>query len=84
MRLSKLLDTTEMMTSPDYKERFKAEYYQLAIRYRRLQVMVINWDNRKLTFTPTCPRSTYILQLKAMEDYKAVLEARAVMEHIDL
>lgn len=80
----KLLDTVEMMTSPDYKERFKAEYYQLAIRYRKLQAMVINWDNRKLTFTPICPRSTYILQLKAMEDYIAMLEARAVMEHIEL
>lgn len=80
----KLSDTVEMMTSPDYKQRFKAEYYQLVTRYRKLQSMVINWDNRKLTFTPTCPRSTYILQLKAMEDYVAVLEARAVMEHIDL
>lgn len=80
----KLSDTVEMMTSPDYKERFKAEYYQLVIRYRKLQSMVINWDNKRLMFTPTCPRSTYILKLKAMEDYVAVLEAMAVMEHIDL
>lgn len=28
-----LKDTIEMMTSDDYKERFKAEYYQTKIRY---------------------------------------------------
>ena len=27
-----LKDTIEMMTSTDYKERFRAEYYQLEIR----------------------------------------------------
>ena len=27
-----LKDTIEMMTSEDFKERFKAEYYQLLIR----------------------------------------------------
>lgn len=80
----KLSDTVEMMTSPDYKERFKAEYYQLIIRYRKLQSIVVKWDSEQLNFTPTCPRSTYDLQLKIMRDYIAMLEARAVMEHIDL
>jgi len=46
--------------------------------------MLTAWDNDKLTFEPTCPRSTYDLQIKAMRDYMAVLEMRAVMEHIDL
>lgn len=41
-------------------------------------------DNDKLTFEPTCPRSTYDLQMKVMRDYMAILEMRAVMEHIDL
>lgn len=31
-----LKDTVEMMTSSDYKERFKAEYYQLKLRYNKL------------------------------------------------
>ena len=35
-------------------------------------------------FNPTCPRSTYNMQIKAMTDYIAVLEARAVMEDVDL
>ena len=77
-----LRDTVEMMNSADYRERFKAEYFQNVIRYKKLKTMLRNWGN--LNFTPTCPRSTYDLQVKAMKDYIAVLEARALMEGIDL
>ena len=42
------------------------------------------WDSGKLTFTPDCPRSIYDLQLRAMNDYKAVLEARAKIEKVNL
>ena len=80
----KLTETVEMMNSSDYKERFKAEYAQLVIRYYGLRNMLEKWDNGTLEFKPTCPRSTYNLQIKAMTDYIAVLEARAVMENIDL
>ena len=80
----KLADTVEMMNSSDYKERFKAEYAQLVIRYYGLKNMLEKWDNGTLEFEPTCPRSTYNLQIKAMTDYIAVLEARAVMENVDL
>ena len=79
-----LRDTVEMMNSEDYKERFKAEYYQVVIRYKKLQNMLDDWDNGFLKFTPTCPRSTYNMQIRAMTDYIAVLEARAVMEGVDL
>ena len=80
----KLVETVEMMNSADYKERFKAEYAQLAIRYYGLRNILEKWDNGTLEFEPTCPRSTYNLQIKAMTDYIAVLEARAVMENVDL
>lgn len=80
----KLSETVEMMNSTDYKERFKAEYNQLAIRYKGLKTMLDKWDNGTLRFEPTCPRSTYNMQIKAMADYLAVLEARAVMENIVL
>ena len=80
----KLSDTVEMMNSSDYKVRFKAEYAQLVIRYNGLRNMLEKWDNGTLEFEPTCPRSTYNLQIKAMTDYIAVLEARAVMEDVDL
>lgn len=79
-----LKDTIEMMNSADYKERFRAEYYQVVIRYKKLKVMLEKWDNEELDFSPTCPRSTYNIQIKAMTDYIAILEARAVMENIDL
>ena len=79
-----LKDTVEMMNSADYKERFKTEYNQLAIRYKGLKSMLDKWDNGTLQFKPTCPRSTYNMQIKAMVDYLAVLEARAVMENVDL
>ena len=80
----KLAETNQMMVSSDYRERFRAEYYQLSIRYTSLKSMLSRWDDNKLNFTPTCPRSIYDLQLKAMKDYLAVLEARAAIEHIDL
>ena len=79
-----LKDTVKMMNSNDYKERFKAEYYQLVIRYRNLKSMLAKWDEGTINFDPTCPRSTYNMQIKAMTDYITVLEARAVMEGIDL
>ena len=81
---AKLSDTVSMMISEDYKERFKAEYYQLLIRYSALERMCLNWDHGELNFTPTCPRSTYDLQLRAMNDYLSVLEARAKIEDIKL
>ena len=81
----KLADTVNGMNSTDYKERFVAEYQQLVIRYRGLINMLNKWDRGvELGFAPTCPRSTYSLQVEAMADYIAVLEARAVMEGIDL
>ena len=82
--VTKLSQTVDMMTSSDYKERFKAEYAQVCIRYKKLKNMLDKWDKNELTFTPTCPRSTYNIQIKAMTDYIAILEARAVMENIIL
>ena len=40
-----LKDTTTLMVSSDYKERFKAEYYQLKIRLEKLKCMLQKWDN---------------------------------------
>lgn len=46
--------------------------------------MLEKWDKKELNFKPTCPRSTYDMQVVAMKNYIAVLEARAVMEGIGL
>ena len=82
--INKLSQTADMMTSSDYKERFKAEYAQVVIRYKKLKNMLDKWDKNELTFTPTCPRSLYNMQVKAMADYIAILETRALLEHIIL
>lgn len=82
--MKELQETATMMCSADYKERFRAEYYQLETRYEKLKAMVEKWDKGELNFTPTCPRSTYDLQLRAMAEYKAVLKMRAKIEHIEL
>jgi hypothetical protein len=79
-----LKDTIELMNSSDYKDRFRAEYQQNVIRLTKLNAMLEKWDRGELNFAPTCPRSTYNMQAKAMADYIAVLEARAVMEGVEL
>ena len=82
--LMELKDTIEMMTSADYKERFKAEYYQVKIRYEKLKTMCDNWDAGVLAFTPTCPRVFYDNQLEFMKGYLGILVERAKMEKVIL
>ena len=78
-----LKDTVNLMTSEDYKERFKAEYYQLKIRIDGLKKMLKSWDEGTLNFMPTCPRKLYDDQLKAMYEYSDILTFRALTEGID-
>lgn len=77
-----LKDTISMMESDDYKERFKAEYYQTKIRYTKLKNMVDNWDS--LDFKPTCKREIYLTQLDAMKAYLDILKLRAIKEDIKM
>lgn len=79
-----LKEICELMCSTDYKERFIAEYEQLFCRLTGLVIMREKMDNGTLKFTPTCPGSLFDLQIRAMKDYLTVLEARAVIEGIDL
>ena len=82
--MKELKETIELMTSTDYKERFKAEYEQAKIRFEKLKAMLDKWDNGTLEFTPTCNRDIYNFQIKAMGEYIACLETRAVIENIEL
>ena len=79
-----LAKTCELMVSPDYKERFKAEYLQLKNRLEGLKRMLKAWDNGTLDFTPTCPRFIYGRQESDMTLYRNVLEERARIEGIEL
>jgi hypothetical protein len=82
--ITSLNATTLMMGSPDYKERFRAEYYQLVIRYKKLKAMLSKWDRGELDYTPACGRGVYSLQESAMLNYMAVLEKRAELENIEV
>ena len=79
-----LAKTCEGMVSPDYKERFKAEYIQLRNRFEGLKRMLTAWDAGKLNFTPTCPRDLYDKQVEGMEMYLNVLTQRAAIERVEL
>lgn len=79
-----LKDTVTMMTSVDYKKRFKAEYYQLKNRTGKLIAMLEQWDKGILPFTPICPRILLERQLGCMMDYLSLLALRAQLEGIDL
>jgi len=87
-----LKETVEMMNSADYKERFKAEYYQTKIRYEKLHKMTTKYEagimendaSKYLGFTPTCPLALLISQKKNMGMYLHDLEVRAALEHVPL
>lgn len=79
-----LKDTIQQMLSEDYRERFKAEYYQVKIRYDKLVDMLNRWDKGLLLFSPTCPRELLWRQVTVMEDYMDLLIGRSIVEGIDL
>jgi len=79
-----LKDTIPMMESPDYKERFKAEYYQLKIRYDKLDAMTVKYEAGTLNFTPSCSLDLLKEQKKHMGNYLRSLKIRAEIEGIEL
>lgn len=72
-----LKDTIKLMESDDYKDRFKAEYYQVKIRREKLQKMLNNIPFYSRDFY-------YYSQLDVMRSYMLLLERRARKENIDL
>lgn len=79
-----LKDTVELMLSDDYKDRFKAEYYQLKTRYEKLKKILVKIEADTLDFVPDCPIHLLSLQARRMEDYLHILEVRAEIEKIEL
>ena len=91
-----LKDTVELMNSADYKERFKAEYWQLKVRYEKLKnfntkieaAKRINYSeiHNKNIEEPKhdCPAEMLLEQQHLMGEYLHILEVRAVIENIDL
>lgn len=88
-----LKDTCEKMTSPDYKERFIAEYQQTKIRYEKLKAFNNKIEAAQVTEglkhsvdepTHDCPAYLLREQQRIMGEYLRILEVRAVIEGIEL
>ena len=81
---TELHDIIGLMCSEDYKDRFKAEYLQLKMRYNKLHNMVVKYEANKLEFKPSCDIELLKKQKAAMGNYLYCLEVRAQVEGIDL
>ena len=88
-----LKDTIEMMQSADYKERFKAEYYQTKIRYEKLKAFnnkieaarITRYEKNELVMPKhDCPDDMLREQQRLMGEYLHILELRAIIEGIEL
>lgn len=79
-----LKDTIELMNSDNYKDRFKAEYFQLKIRLEKLRNMLHRWRTSSLDFSPNCSYEYYARQVAYMTNYLEVLKERAEIEKIEL
>lgn len=79
-----LKDTIAMMESEDFKERFRAEYFQTRIRCEKLHAMIVKYEAGTLPFKPKSGIAIFKEQKRCMEDYLYYLEVRAEIEGIDL
>ena len=79
-----LKDTIKLMNSDDYKERFKAEYYQTKIRYDKLHKMLVKYEAKTLDFELSVPPEILEKQACYMGNYLRTLEVRAEIEKIEL
>ena len=80
----KLSETIELMTSENYDDRLKAEYYQLKIRMNGLLNMLNKYKLDELSFTPKCSYDLLHGQYRAMDLYLQYLVDRAEIEGIEL
>lgn len=76
--------TVELMLSEKYKDRFKAEYIQTKIRYKKLHKMIVKYEAGTLDFKPKCYIDLLRNQARCMGEYLHVLEIRAEIENIDI
>lgn len=79
-----LKDTIELMNCADCKDRFKAEYMQVKIRYEKLHAMIVKYEAGTLPFTPSCPIELLKKQKSCMGNYLYCLEVRAEKENVKL
>ena len=80
----KLKETTPLMESEDWKDRFKAEYVQLSVRLEKLESVLKKYDNGELEWEFKSPVELLRQQADYMNNYKVILEQRATYEGVDL
>lgn len=83
-RYMELKDTVELMTSADWKDRFKAEYLQTKIRYNKLHKMIVGREVGKMTFDTPIPLESWKAQASHMGQYLFELEKQAMIHGIEL
>ena len=76
--------TVKMTETEDYKERFKAEYYQTKKRYDKLHRLIVRYDAGTIDIELTCPIGLLKHQKSMMGQYLYDLEVRAEIEKIEL
>ena len=79
-----LAETVPLMTSDDYRERFKAEYFQTKIRSCKLAALLKAWERGDFSCPPQTARIILERQLMQMVDYLSTLALRAQIEGISL
>lgn len=82
--MNELKDTVPPMLSEDYRERFKAEYWQLEIRRARLYEYIQRVEKGEQRPDPGNDMELLHIQLSAMIHYAHVLQTRALKEGIRL
>ena len=91
--MSELNETVTLMSSADYKERFKAEYWQTKIRYEKLKTFCdkieieapdINMSGYVQEPEHDCSYELLRKQQAAMGQYLHILELRAIIEDVEL
>lgn len=85
-KITDLSQTVDLMRSESYKERFIAEYAQVAIRTLRLERVLKSVEDKTCPkcFKPTCDIEILKSQYKTMNAYRATLIFRAAIEDIEL
>lgn len=71
MAILNLKDTIPLMVSEDYRDRLKAEYFQLVLRIKKLEIRLEEVDDELLA-----------AQLTIMEAYRKILKERLTKEGI--
>lgn len=83
-KIRTLGDTSQLMTSDLYQERFIAEYGQTKVRALHLENLITAYEDKTIEFEPDTPIEILKSQLEIMRIYVNILENRAKRKKITL